>query len=339
MKDFVIKNAVQSFSEKWSFTSEELNKEFENFLEDVVFELKMEAPELYLELTENTCTKKQSALLEQRLELEFFDIPSMITEISKDINSAYLNSLKLNDINSHLVDYSNKNIQECIFEDFLGFLQEGNVWEKTKKYGREFAVNLIEEWKENFKGILVKILSIGAVYCSIPKMAASLTDFGLTAVVLTFLNLCAHYLGKQSMGINVMQEQTKMLFGITELLRSIGDILKTSTEKIKFRYMLAYKNETRCYDRAGIDMRDIGHRIFWGIREQDLIRTIIGTKTANKLDTLNTCFLEGFLDRIAVFFELYFGIKILDLLRLKPFVLNVLWMYACTIELFRMPFM
>lgn len=303
MKDSIVKNVVNDFAIKNDINSNKIKAVFEEFLWKSIRELRNEDEWLYEHIYNDYSTRTQFDLLTQRLEMEFANLSEETSYLTRHLDAAIVKADSLNENDS--IEYVNDYCQSLI-DDIIVCFQEGvNSDDDPKESMKE---KIKEHLKEFAKEVLLKLPTIST---GLGTYLASITTTGLFPSLLVFVLLLAansiymtHFSTRFTQ--NSFRDQIDLFRKIAAVFSIIGDMLKQPYEGMKYRYMLTFKNEERCYKKAGIDYKDLSFRHFMAIKEDSIFRMLMKTETEDKLDILRNCFVEAFLERIALFFDLYF---------------------------------
>jgi len=189
-----------------------------------------------------------------------------------------------------------------------GNADEPGVWDKIKNFPKDVA--------NNFMSFAVRKLPIASVLAAISNVAlpifTSHSGFGMAfsiwaLVIAIFWTLFFHKLHKDNLfNVNIWKENLQFVKDIADLFHKFGKMLQKSTAGIKYRFMVTFENEEKCYTRAGLSEKDMGFGKFMGVKKGSIWRHIMLETTPEKLDILRNCYLENYLDRVSIFFEMYF---------------------------------
>lgn len=298
MKQTVVKNVVNEFVKKYDVNSVQLKENLEDFLWKSIRTLRNEDEWLYEHIYNDYSTMMQFDILTERLELEYCDIGKISTIIIEGFADSFEKALELNkpDGYEHVNDYVN-----VVLEDTFIYLQESDIIDKVKYESGETAKKLIGIINKAWPTI---IASIGII--SIPFIGLGIkASLGVLMLILMF---CSMYtiVSQKYFGLSTVRDQINLFKSIAHVFSVIGDILKKPEEEIKYRYILTFKNEESCYKRAGIKYTDLGFRHMMSMKDDSFFRSFMDSATEHKIDILRNCFVEAYLERIAIFFDLYF---------------------------------
>ena len=302
MKENIVKNATENFLQRNNLNSSTIRETCERFLWESIREMRKEDPFLYEEIYNNFSSRTQTRLLEERLEMEFFDVPRAVRILSESMLNSASRAFEINrcDGENYTEDYF-----KTIFEDCCAFM--GEDADKIQQLiesndGEENSLSKAFTWIFRKLPTLVPLMTIGSTIFGPLSVGASIFVL-LGSIIGTGL----YSFGARTLfGVNIHKEQLDLLKGVTDVLYSAAKAVKDGTEGIKYRYNVIYKNEDECYRRSGLDPQKLGIRSFAALKNESIFRQILFFDTEEKLDKLRNCYLEHFLEKIAIFFELYF---------------------------------
>ncbi len=294
MKANIVHNAVDNFLQRNNLNSSILHEVCEKFLWESIRELRKEDPFLYEEMYNDYSTKAQTRFLEERLEMEFFDEARIIEELSKSMYRSLSRALEINECTEENT--------LTILEDCCSFLAEDSAR----------VQQILESDDENklstvFHYLAKKLPSI------LPLIGTGFAVFGplglgtsLYVLLGTIVASAAGMMSGRVFGLNMQKEQLELLRDSADIIRRAAKAVKDGTEGIKHRYNVIYKNEEECYKRAGLDPQKMGLRMFAALKDESIFRQLLFFKQEEKLDTLRNCYMEHYLEKIGIFFDLYF---------------------------------
>ena len=302
MKENIVKNAVTEFVEKYNMNSDQIKEVCESFLWASIRKLRDEDFFLY-ESIYQLSTIAQKNVLVTRLENEFFDIEEMFNETSTIIENAVNKSIELNgfmhDIDdSQLLEYCQNVVNDCL--DIISE-SDDNLADKIKEFGKEKILDTLQVIVKKLPTIATIGTGIGA-----PLMGASFPVSILALLIVLLLSSIYSKTASSLFGVNITKEQIQILKSCTDVLGEVAKVVKSASESVKYRYTLTFQNEERCYKRAGLDPSKITSRFFAAVKEDSIFRQMLFFSEEDKLNILRNCYLENFLDRISIFFDLYF---------------------------------
>ena len=305
MKENIVKNATENFLQRNNLNSSTMKEVCERFLWESIREMRNEDPFLYEEIYNNFSSKIQTRLLEERLEMEFFDVPRVVRILSESMLNSAARAFEINrcDGENYTEDYF-----KTVFEDCCAFM--GEDADKIQQLIESGDDDDDEEsyLSKAFKFVAKKLPTL------VPLMTLGGTIFGplsigtsIFVLLGTVLGTGLYSLGARTLfGVNIHKEQLELLNNVAGTLYKAAKAVKDSTEGIKYRYNVIYKNEDECYKRSGLDPQKLGIRSFAALKSDSIFRQLLFFDTEEKLDKLRNCYLEHFLEKIAIFFELYF---------------------------------
>lgn len=296
MNSKTVKIIVESFSSKYFDNTIEEKEKMCEFLMESIQKLRREDLFLYEEVSSLSSIQRLS-VLERILEMEY---------IPFDLATSVISSFMTNSLQEVLLkeEYQNDDVlSEYIIEDILEIFQ--------KDFPELFKEGVFEDAAskaaELFPKLLKKIPTLSAVTI-VPILALKsyiITSLIVVLGILIFTPIIDLTITRR-FGINLQKEQIDIFIGIAGILNMLSKSVKDGTEGIKYRYALTFENEEKCYQRSGLDVNKLSLRHLLSIREGSNARYLLFGKEEERLDTLRNCYLEHFLDRISIFFDLYF---------------------------------
>ena len=300
MKENIVKNATENFLQRNNLNSSTIREACERFLWESIREMREEDPFLYEEMYNNFSSRTQTRLLEERLEMEFIDMPKVVKiyleSTLKSINRAF--EINECDGENYTEDYF-----KTVFEDCCAFMAEDA--DKIQALIESEDGNFLEKtvtWVAKKLPTLVPLMTLGATVFGPLSIGASIFVLLGTVIGTGIYSAAARHM----FGVNIHKEQLELLNNVAGTLYSAAKAVKDGTEGIKHRYNVIYKNEDECYKRSGLDPQKLGIRSFAALKNESIFRQILFFDTEEKLDKLRNCYLEHFLEKIAIFFDLYF---------------------------------
>lgn len=295
MKANIVNNAVDNFLQRNNINSSTLHEICERFLWESIRELRKEDSFLYEDIYTSYSTKTQTRFLEERLEMEFFDQSKVIKELSNSMYRSLSRALEINEC-------TEENLV-TILEDTCSFLAEDSS-----------RVQQLLESDDDNKLTKVFHYLVKKLPTFIPAGATAFAIFGPLGLGSSlYVLLCSIIasavggtIGGHAFGINMHREQLELLKDTAEIIHRAAKVVKDGTEGIKFRYNVIYKNEEECYKRAGLDPQKMGLRMFAALKDESIFRQLLSFKQEEKLDKLRNCYMEHYLEKIGIFFDLYF---------------------------------
>ena len=272
----------------------------ERFLWESIREMRKEDPFLYEEMKDNYSSRVQTRLLEERLEMEFIDISKVVKILSESICSCFEKAISINECDG--INYSEQYLT-TVFEDCCAFIAEDSK--------RVSALLEAEDEKGGIAQMFMKV--VRRLPAILPGITLGATIFGPISIGTSLIVLLAiligsaiYSLGASMFGINVHKDQLDLLRGTADVIYKAAKAVKDASEGVKHRYNVIYQNEDECYRRAGLDPQKLGIRSFAALKDQSVFRQLLFFDTEEKLDKLRNCYLEHYLEKISIFFELYF---------------------------------
>lgn len=299
MKENIVNNAVDNFLQRNNINSTTLKEVCSKFLWETIRELRKEDPFLYEDIYYSYSSKTQTRLLEERLELEFFDESKLIECLTNSIEKSLSRSFEINECTGY--NYTEEYVM-TVLEDCCTFLAEdsSNVQELFESDGENKLSKVFSYLAKKLPSIL-PVIGTGAVVFGSMGLGASLYVL-LGTIIASGLSM----IGGHAFGLNMQKEQLELLHDSADIINRAAKAVKDSTEGIKYRYKVIYKNEENCYKRAGLDPQKMGVRMFAALKDESIFRQILFFKEEEKLDKLRNCYMEHYLEKISIFFDLYF---------------------------------
>ncbi len=300
MKENIVKNATENFLQRNNLNSSTIREACERFLWESIREMRKEDPFLYEEMKDNYSSRVQTRLLEERLEMEFIDISKVVSILSESICSCFEKAISINECDG--INYSEQYLT-TVFEDCCAFIAEDSK--------RVSALLEAEDEKGGIAQMFMKV--VRRLPAILPGITLGATIFGPISIGTSLIVLLAiligsaiYSLGASMFGINVHKDQLDLLRGTADVIYKAAKAVKDASEGVKHRYNVIYQNEDECYRRAGLDPQKLGIRSFAALKDQSVFRQLLFFDTEEKLDKLRNCYLEHYLEKISIFFELYF---------------------------------
>ena len=272
----------------------------ERFLWESIREMRNEDPFLYEEMKDNYSSRVQTRLLEERLEMEFIDISKVVKILSESICNCFEKAISINECDG--INYSEQYLT-TVFEDCCAFIAEDSK--------RVSELLEAEDEKGGIAQMFMKV--VRRLPAILPGITLGATIFGPISIGTSLIVLLAiligsaiYSLGASMFGINVHKDQLDLLRGTADVIYKAAKAVKDASEGVKHRYNVIYQNEDECYRRAGLDPQKLGIRSFAALKDQSVFRQLLFFDTEEKLDKLRNCYLEHYLEKISIFFELYF---------------------------------
>ena len=239
--------------------------------------------------------RTQTELLESRIEMDIVPIDFVCESISSKVICAIERAVEVNpyDGDEYVEEYTINLLND--FQMFLqedGFLLEEGFVEKLKGFG---------SWLLKILPTLSAIVGPGIIAAT-AGIGWSILAFLLIVFILGIVDVSSTH----GYGQNFEKSQLDAIKDVASVLNTVASAVKNSTEKYKWMYNLTFKNEMKCYQRAGVTSDKFSFRHMLSMKEDSIFRSIITNKTEKKLDIMRNCFLESFLDRISIFFGMYF---------------------------------
>lgn len=301
MKENIVKNATENFLQRNNLNSSTIREACERFLWESIREMREEDPFLYEEMYNNFSSRTQTRLLEERLEMEFFNVPNVVEHISESTIKSLTRAFEINKCDG--INYTDEYFK-TVFEDCCAFMAED----------ADKVQELIES--ENNDGFIHKVLQriAKAVPSIIPAIGTGVAVFGPLGFAGSMYVLLASIIGSAmysatastAFGVNISKDQLELLKDTAGIINKVAKFVKDGTEGIKHRFNVIYQNEDDCYRKAGLDTKKLGIRSFASLKDDSIFRIFLSVQEEEKLDKLRNCYLEHFLDKIAIFFDLYF---------------------------------
>lgn len=295
MKKNIVNNAVDNFLQHINIDSSTLKEVCERFLWETIRELRKEDPLLYEEIYTGYSTKTQTKFLEERLEMEFFDESKVIEVLTDSMYKSLSRALEINECNE-------KNLK-TILEDCYSFLSEDSekIQQLLESDDDNGIIRFLKGFIKSLPSISLPLVAGGGYYFG---LGFPLTCYVLLGIIVGCVIL--NYITNRAFGLNIHKEQLHLLRNTFEVFNIIGKTIKNSTEGVKYRYEVLYKNEEDCYKKAGLETKDIGPRMFMGLKDGSIFRQLLFFSEPEKLDKLRNCYMEHYLEKIGIFFDLYF---------------------------------
>ena len=300
MKENIVKNATENFLQRNNLNSSTIREACERFLWESIREMRKEDPFLYEEMKDNYSSRVQTRLLEERLEMEFIDISKVVKILSESICNCFEKAISINECDG--INYSEQYLT-TVFEDCCAFIAEDSK--------RVSELLEAEDEKGGIAQMFMKV--VRRLPAILPGITLGATIFGPISIGTSLIVLLAiligsaiYSLGASMFGINVHKDQLDLLRGTADVIYKAAKAVKDASEGVKHRYNVIYQNEDECYRRAGLDPQKLGIRSFAALKDQSVFRQLLFFDTEEKLDKLRNCYLEHYLEKISIFFELYF---------------------------------
>lgn len=142
-------------------------------------------------------------------------------------------------------------------------------------------------------------IAVGVLY---PYLGGSIIT-SLTGLLWIFIGTL---FANQITSGKIMRDQLHGVSKIADVISTLSKSIKKASDHYKYRFNITFKNEEKCYKEAGLNINDIGIRMFTALREDSFNRQLLFFDEEKKMDKLRNCYLESYLDRISIFFDLYF---------------------------------
>lgn len=299
MKEVIIDGVVTDFVKKYGVNSIAIKDVCKNFLRESIRNFRNEDFELYEEIYSQSPSCQRS-VLELRLENEIFNFEHVADQIIERVEEAFNNSLMLNgELN---IDFLAEQAQ-TILDDCFDFLMENGKDTNDEMYreNKDAIISL-------FTGILkhLPLLAAGGALSLPLTFGVSLVTTLIALIIVLVLGGVYSFAASKFFGVNVPKEQLGLLKSVAGVLKDAASVVKKSSESIQYRYNLIFQNEAECYKKAGLDPKKLGFIAFSSVRDKSIFRQLLFFDSEEKLDKLRNCFLENYLDRISIFFDLYF---------------------------------
>ena len=304
MKENIVRNAVDNFLQRSNLNSSTIREACERFLWESIREMRNEDPFLYEEMYDFS-SRTQTRLLEERLEMEFSDTAEIIELFTESAYSSLKRAFEINECDgeNYTEDYF-----KTVFEDCVSFMIEDSSRMQQLMESNEKLEKFKEKVKSSFTYLAKKLPSI------LPAAAAGFAAFGplgigasISVLLWSLIGSAIYSIGASTaFGVNVSKEQLELLKDTSGVMYRIAKAVKDGSEGIKHRYNVIYQNEDECYRKSGLDTKKLGIRAFASLKDDSFFRVFISVDDEDKLDKLRNCYLEHFLDKISIFFDLYF---------------------------------
>ena len=300
LKENIVKNATENFLQRNNLNSSTIREACERFLWESIREMREEDPFLYEEMYNNFSSRTQTRLLEERLEMEFIDVSKIVKILSESICSCFERAIEINECDG--INYTEEYLT-TVMEDCCSFIEEDSkrVKELLEAEGESNGI------AKMFTSVVRRLPAI------LPGITLGATIFGPISIGTSLIVLLGiligsaiYSMGASMFGINVHKDQIELLKGTADVIYKAAKAVKDGTESIKHRYNVIYKNEDECYRRSGLDPQKLGIRSFAALKDQSIFRQILFFDSEERLDKLRNCYLEHYLEKISIFFELYF---------------------------------
>ena len=293
---------AEAYSQKYLITkSTKLNESLSFWLMNSLQELRREDPYTYDELY-NMTKSSQREVLEMILEMNTMNIPG----ISEVIRVGAIKSLEETlSINNDLVDYP-----EELFNEYLEYI-ESNVVPILESDDSKFKLkvdkflNKIQDKdgeKIGFRPMKHWPILASSIAVLSPLFGASLLTAFLALVCVGVSTMALATFTTSS----VIKNQLELINEVAKSIIKLTKYISKAGVHYQYRYTIIYKNEEKCYARAGLDPKRLGVGAFSAVKLSSAFRTILSGATVDKIDILRNCFLQSYLDRISIFFDMYF---------------------------------
>ena len=293
---------AEDYSQKYLITkSSKLNESLTFWLMNSLQELRREDSFTYDELY-NMPISSQREILEMILEINTMNIPGL-SEIIRISTLKSLEETVLN--NKDLVDYP-----EELFVEYLDYIEQ-NIIPILESDNGKFNLKI--------KNLLDKIQgktddSIGfRPIKNWPILASSiaiLSPFFGASLFTAFLALVCICLATMAMATfttsSVIKDQLELINEVAKSIIKLTKYISKAGTQYQYRYTIIYKNEEKCYAKAGLNPKTLGIGAFSAVKIGSIFRDILSGTTVDKIDILRNCFLQSYLDRISIFFDMYF---------------------------------
>lgn len=301
MNERIIKNAVTKFMNETGIKSEALQEESEKILWNSIRSTRKEDPFLYEEMR-SLSSIAQTNLLERRLFMEFVETDELFQCISEAVVQALEKALNTNECLGE--NYSEEYVN-VVLEDFVVFLENDSSFkEKLQNFGGgklyEFLSKVGNFVKNSLPTLIPPAVTYGLATVFGPPIWVSLAV--LVGLMITVS------LAVFSAGGSIQRQQIELIKDIVGVLYTASKFVKKGTERFKNLYQLTFTNEEKCYKKAGLDPKKLRFGDLFKMKDDpnSIVNYFFVFTDGDKLDILRTCYLENFLDRISIFFDLYF---------------------------------
>jgi len=301
----LVKDVSSNFVEKYLENSQELKENVSQFLMASIQQMRREDNNLYDEISDLPISSK-IALLESRLEMEILPFNIISETMTSGLTKSYEKVLEGYGDDPDISEY-NEEIFSEVLQEFREMLSKFK-FSRTPELDDGVTNDQKNKLWEAVKYFAKKLPTIGglAALGSMPAMGGAW--FLSLAALFGIMSLTGAI--TMTTKLNLHKEQLELLNDVADIIHAVASKLKDGTENIKYRYLLTFKNEEKCYKMAGLDPQRLGLRHFLTIKDGGMviktIRQLIWTENLDKLEMLRNCYLENFLDRISIFFDLYF---------------------------------
>lgn len=244
---------------------------------------------------------KQKDVMEMFLEMNSLNIPG-ITNILNISMTGALENVVLENVD--LINYP-----ETLFSEFYNYyklnvlpilesdnnkisIKLKNFWNKVTSETKDRGFSLLRHWP-----ITLSAVAIAAPYYGV---AISTSLFALFIISISVMALSTFT------SSSVVRDQLELLNRISKIILKLSKIVSKASTRYQYRYAITFKNEERCYKIAGLDPDKLGFTTITALRDESIMRDILSGSHVDKIDKLRNCYLENFLDRISIFFDMYF---------------------------------
>lgn len=308
----------ESFIQKMDVGNNIEKEKLVSFLLESIREVRQENLELYEELR-NLPKYRQYQVLESILAIEFYDFESIVEKTLNVVNfktffENFDDDSSLEEIDNQIRKQITENFKnldnktELLSESFIQDLfskkpidqQMGKAAQAGIDMTQGFGKRIIEYTKKVIKAFWPFLATASAFYV----LPFSIAIWAFMGVAL--------YLAGAPNQYQINTGWTQSFWGIIndfcDLLIELANLIKKHGNWVKYRFMVALSNEEQCYKTAGVTKDDINFLdvIFAG-KSKELDKSILLTKSgADMMSKLRTCFLQHVVEKISIFFDLYF---------------------------------
>lgn len=244
---------------------------------------------------------KQKDVMEMFLEMNSLNIPGITNVLNISMTGA-LENVVLENVD--LINYP-----ETLFSEFYNYyklnvlpilesdnnkisIKLKNFWNKVTSETKDRGFSLLRHWP-----ITLSAVAIAAPYYGV---AISTSLFALFIISISVMALSTFT------SSSVVRDQLELLNRISKIILKLSKIVSKASTRYQYRYAITFKNEERCYKIAGLDPDKLGFTTITALRDESIMRDILSGSHVDKIDKLRNCYLENFLDRISIFFDMYF---------------------------------
>lgn len=299
----LIKNVVHTFCVDNKLNGILNETELNDFLLKSLRSVREEDRDFYEELY-SLPKSQQISILTERLNMEvipkYFDLYGTVVQKSNDIVCEEIGKKEYYDPEDNF-----------IYEDLT--VMSENILSSAKdlaigagKTATSLVKNVVSAAFKTTKA-LAPLLAVGATtigvgtYISIP-----ISLFFVAAWSMLKALDYGPYTIAEKLGLTSSKELIEVIGNVSDFIMKLSDSIKDTSEKYKYKFILTMKNEEKCYKKAGIDPQKISLKFFNNIDKLGDDNDDLKTSDNKKLEDLRNCYLENFVERVGIFFDMYF---------------------------------